>query len=656
MPSEPNDREAATQRDVEAELAAERAASSYWRTVARKREADYAELRRRPLVRALLGVEWRLLRFRPAITAVFERARAFADRFVLATSAACTRRPFRRSGRESARLRAKLATLAEPSVERRRVTLIDVGRRVVDLLDTVPDSLDVDVMTVAASPDTVGDVRRALESADSELVGVLLASTEPCDHTWLTRLVAAIDVGAGVVAATPLLVHPERPRRRGTPHDSRVRSAGLSLDLSDGVPVVTALGAGATPAPERPAHSVGAASAACLLLERAGYQRAGGLPLADDLDVAVAELCVKLQARGGAVVVVPGSVMTDARPVPSRRALRSPIPPASRTWRAAVERSGPAFVRATRPSAACSTRFAFTVAAPSRKVAPRWGDWHLAEAMAAALRRRGHDVLLQTADRADHPAGRAADVHVVVRGLQPVRRTPGQRHVLWIINHPESIDDDELDAADLVLVASPLFAAHLRTRTQTPVDVLLQATDHHRFYPRPVNPAFAHPITVVAKTRDVLRPVVADALRAGLHPAIYGDGWDSVVDPHLVVADHVDNEDLPIVYSSAGVVLNDHWETMRVWGFVSNRLYDVLACGTPVVSDPVPGLADLFDGAVAEYRDADELRALAEHTLSDPAGARAQAARGRTAVLAHHTFDIRAQELIDMLEKHTLPA
>ena len=53
-----------------------------------------------------------------------------------------------------------------------------------------------------------------------------------------------------------------------------------------------------------------------------------------------------------------------------------------------------------------------------------------------------------------------------------------------------------------------------------------------------------------------MRPVVSDALAAGLRPAIYGAGWDGLVAPELVVADHVDNEDLPVVYSSAGVVLN----------------------------------------------------------------------------------------------------
>src|SRR6185503_3922224 len=225
------------------------------------------------------------------------------------------------------------------------------------------------------------------------------------------------------------------------------------------------------------------------------------------------------------------------------------------------------------------------------------------------------------------------------------------RHVLWIISHPEDIEDAELDDADLVLVASERFADHLRTRTTTPVDVLLQATDDRRFVRHALDPKFEHEVTVVAKTRDVLRSSVADALSVGLRPALYGDGWRTLVDPALVAADYVPNETLPRVYSSAGVVLNDHWRTMQRWGFVSNRIYDVLACGTPVISDPVPGLAELFDGAVLEYRTPAELRAHVDRVLGDPAGAHERAARGRAAVLARHTFDVRAGELMCALAR-----
>jgi hypothetical protein len=349
------------------------------------------------------------------------------------------------------------------------------------------------------------------------------------------------------------------------------------------------------------------------------------------------------------VVLVPGTVVVDHRAVRARRELHVAFDPSGPGWAAAIERSGAVLRRAADSRPDPPLRLALTVAAPSAKVAARWGDWHLAQALAGSLRRLGHDVRLQTADQADSLAGRACDVHVVLRGLHPVRASEGQRHVLWIISHPEAIDDGELEEADLILVAAPRFADHLRSRTRTPVEVMLQATDHRRFCPRPPDPAHIHDVTVVAKTRDVLRPVVADALAAGLRPAIYGGGWQHLVDPALVVADHVDNELLPTVCSSAGVVLNDHWATMKAWGFVSNRLFDSLACGTPVISDAVDGLAELFERAVLEYKTPAELRALVEEVLADPVAARQRAARGRSAVLANHTIDHRARELLAAL-------
>ncbi len=163
----------------------------------------------------------------------------------------------------------------------------------------------------------------------------------------------------------------------------------------------------------------------------------------------------------------------------------------------------------------------------------------------------------------------------------------------------------------------------------------------------------AHDIAVVAKSRDVYRGTVREAIAAGLKPAIYGSGWEQFVDPKLVVAQYVANEDLATVYSSIGVLLNDHWDDMRRHGFVSNRLFDTLACATPVVSDDLPEIEELFDGAVLTYRDA-EIRPAVETILHDRDRAHDRAARGRAIVLEHHTFDHRASEFVARLQQHDL--
>jgi hypothetical protein len=631
-------------RHLQIQLDTERAEVEHWRRIALQRSEQFAALRHRPSVRALLAAERRLAPVAVPVGSARRRLRSAAERLALSAGA------LRRTGPGRLNRRAGAPAVApEPTAlptPARRVAVVVVGGPDAGWASILRSAVEVTCVNDAAAVRTA--LTRAMATSAPDVVGVVSATTEPRDPGWLGRLALALDGSA--VAAVPLVVHPHRCGPRATAHDGRVRSAGVELRLdSDGKPVAESREAGAVPTPDASVVEVDAGSGAALLVDRAAYEAAGGLMATEDLDTAVVELCVRLRSQGGRVVMVPGAVMVDHRPVRTRRELRFAVDPVGPGWASAVRRCGPLLRRAADPRACPPLRLAVTVAAPSAKVAEGWGDWHLARALAGSLRRQGQEVRVQTADQADDLPGRSCDVHLVLRGLQPVRRTTGQRHVLWIISHPETIGDEELHAADLVLVASPRFAAHLQERTDTPVEVMLQATDHRRFRPQPVDLAHRHDVTIVAKTRDVLRPVVGDALAAGLRPRIYGGGWRGFVDRELVVADHIDNALLPVVYSSASVVLNDHWGMMRAWGFVSNRLFDVLACGAPVISDHVDGVDELFDGAVLVYSTPSELRDLVEQVLADPVGARERAERGRTVVLAHHTFDQRARQLIDSL-------
>lgn len=469
----------------------------------------------------------------------------------------------------------------------------------------------------------------------------------------VARLTDAL--GSSVVAATPTLIHPERRGWDRTEHDLLVRAQGYAVELDrTGAPVVVARGAGTSPR-ELPSVvvEVDAAPLHCLVIDRAAYDAAGGLASSAADDAGAVDLCFRLRAQGGTIVHVPEVWAVDEAPVADRRALHRPIPPTSPGWTSVVERHGASMARrAARSADPPPCRWVITTAVPSRRATARWGDWPFAQALAQALRRRGQDVVVQTHDAADSLSARARDIHLVLHGLTSVRRTSGQRHIVWVISHPETFDAHDADAADLVVVASERFATDLRDRTATPVEVLLQATDPSRFHPRSVDPRYRHPVTVVAKTRETRRSAVVDALEAGITPAIYGGGWRELVDPRLIVADHIDNDELPVVYSSAGVVLNDHWEAMRTWGFVSNRIFDVLACGTPIISDEVADVHRIFDDAVPTYRTSAELGLLVQADLEHPLAARQRAARGRARVLAHHTFDHRAGQLLDLLERH----
>ena len=118
-----------------------------------------------------------------------------------------------------------------------------------------------------------------------------------------------------------------------------------------------------------------------------------------------------------------------------------------------------------------------------------------------------------------------------------------------------------------------------------------------------------------------------------------------------MLAEHLPNDELHRVYSSAAIVLNDHWDDMREYGYISNRVYDALACGTLVLSDDVPGLTERFGEAVAVYRSAAELRELVERLLGDPAECRRRGQLGRSVVLAEHTFAHRIDELLAAVQE-----
>ncbi len=299
--------------------------------------------------------------------------------------------------------------------------------------------------------------------------------------------------------------------------------------------------------------------------------------------------------------------------------------------------------------------FVVRIGAPNRREAANWGDTFYAEALVAELRGAGHHAITQTLDEWADRRGRGFDVSVHLKGRSRCPRSVGQTHVVWIISHPDEVDPDELAVADLVLVASEPLADDLRGRVDAPVEVMLQATDERRFRPTSRDESRAHPVVFVGNSRFVERPIVRDALAGGLPLTVYGANWDRFLPPSVIADTFVPNDELARLYSSADVVLNDHWPDMRRWGLVSNRVFDVLACGGCVVSDASPGVAELFGDAVRCVSSPEELTAAVEGLLADPPTRAAMGAAGRDLVLGAHTFRHRVDELLDHLAGLDIP-
>ncbi|MTV27263.1 glycosyltransferase [Nitriliruptoraceae bacterium ZYF776] len=319
-----------------------------------------------------------------------------------------------------------------------------------------------------------------------------------------------------------------------------------------------------------------------------------------------------------------GVAVSGTTPVP-RAAVRGP-----QRWAPVLQRT-----------AGGRRRWAIKIAAQDVADRESWGDWHFAVALRDALVELGEHAVVDLRRAWYRETAHLDDIDLFLRGTQPYDVPPGRHSLLWIISHPREVTRDEVRRFDHVFAASETFAEDATRRFGRPVEPLLQCTDPARFRPEP-DPALATPLLFVGNSRGVRRRIVADAIDAGLEPAIHGRGWEGLVPDHLIRGQHVDNAQLGRYYASAEVVLADHWDDMREHGFVANRLFDAVAAGAAVVSDEVPGADALFGGRVVTYRGVADLPA---------AIAAARSAHGDPAAdVTGHTFLDRARRLVESVD------
>lgn len=285
-------------------------------------------------------------------------------------------------------------------------------------------------------------------------------------------------------------------------------------------------------------------------------------------------------------------------------------------------------------------RWAVVVASPSGGAGEQWGDTWFGRDLVEALKRQGQDARLVFRGGAESEAREKDDVVLVLRGLRRVTpRRSGNTWMLWVISHPELVDDAEMDAYDAVFAASTTWRSDR-------VTALLQATDPARFSPAAATADAGEKYLFVGSTRGQFRPIVRDAIAAGVPLSVYGVGWSEFIAPEYIRDEFLPNAQLPEAYASAGVVLNDHWPEMAADGFLSNRLFDAVASGARVISDQAVGLREVFGDAVIEYSSPDHLRELllASPDSVFPSTARRIANAERIAI--EHGFDARASALI----------
>ncbi len=293
-------------------------------------------------------------------------------------------------------------------------------------------------------------------------------------------------------------------------------------------------------------------------------------------------------------------------------------------------------------------RWALQIAAPSGPRGEQWGDWHFAQSLAQALRRQGHDAVVDLREAVNRPTNYLDDVRLVLRGLDQVTPVPGQVNLMWVISHPDQVEAAEMRAYDHVFAAGARWAKDATAAWGVAIEPLLQCTDATMFTPSAAAADSGDGVLFVGNSRNVYRPAVHAAVDAGVDVAVYGNMWEQYIDPRLVRATSVPNSALPAMYRGAGVVLNDHWDDMRREGFWSNRLFDVAAAGGRVLSDHIEGTDAVFGPSVVTWRSFEHLGELLHRPVGELFPADDVIVANAARVARDHSFDARATRLVEV--------
>ncbi|RAP48601.1 MAG: hypothetical protein BZ136_04710 [Methanosphaera sp. rholeuAM74] len=230
------------------------------------------------------------------------------------------------------------------------------------------------------------------------------------------------------------------------------------------------------------------------------------------------------------------------------------------------------------------------------------------------------------------------DVVLVLRGLSVYEPKSIHYNVMWNISHPDEISFKEYESYDKLYIASEYWAEKIKPLVTVSTDSLIQCTDNKLFTPC-YDEKYDTELLFVGNSRLVYRKILKDLLPTDYELRVYGTKWDGLIDEKYWVAEHIDNKDLYKAYSSTKVLLNDHWDDMREKGFISNRIFDAVACGTVVVTDHVRGIEDVFGDAVVYYDEPSQLDEKIAEALNkssvDPS------------LVREHTFEARARKIVE---------
>jgi len=204
-----------------------------------------------------------------------------------------------------------------------------------------------------------------------------------------------------------------------------------------------------------------------------------------------------------------------------------------------------------------------------------------------------------------------------------------------------------------IVFSSSLYGKHwlLNNSLADTIEVLRLATNASRFFPQPTNLSqidWLFPGSYWNQERIIMKIGIESLPYKG---AIYGYGWEKV--PQFINIAHpaVRYHDLPNIYASTLVVVDDANHVAGPWGSINSRVFDALASGALPISNNRIGIREIFGYEVPHYSDGQSFLSALKGVLDNKEATKTKIEELRNSVLKRHTYMTRAKEFVYFMKK-----
>ena len=350
-------------------------------------------------------------------------------------------------------------------------------------------------------------------------------------------------------------------------------------------------------------------TAACMLARRAAIESVGGFSTGYVYGTEDVDLCLKIQEAGGDIVFVAGAALFHHESS-TQEELSNPVKRTNRIWNRTLflDTWGPTISRLIDQERFTDDRFwsepgprtvAITLTRDDESAG--WGDYYTAHELGDALESLGWRVVY--AERYQdrwYELDDSVDLIISLLDSCDVRRLPsGSFKIAWVRNWVDRwLGHPWFETFDLVAASSDTSARLIRDGShQEPVVVPL-ATNPARFKPMPADITYESDYAFTGNYWGAGRELIDQlTVRADEKFVMFGKGWEEVPRVQRHWRGHADYDDLPTIYASAKVVLDDTAGPTLPYGAVNSRVFDALACGSLVITDNEVGSDELFGRA-----------------------------------------------------------